>query len=44
MGAVVDMVNELGGEIVECCFMAELEFLDGKKKLPEGKVFSLLKF
>lgn len=44
MGAVVDMVNSMGGEIVECCFMAELEFLDGRKKLPAGKVFSLLKF
>ncbi|GFO58185.1 adenine phosphoribosyltransferase [Geomonas silvestris] len=44
MGAVVDMVKELGGEIVDCCFMAELEFLEGKKKLPEGKCFSLLKF
>ncbi|MCM0084388.1 adenine phosphoribosyltransferase [Geomonas sp. Red32] len=44
MSAVVDMVQELGADLVECCFMAELEFLDGKKKLPEGKVFSLLKF
>ncbi|MBJ6726795.1 adenine phosphoribosyltransferase [Geomesophilobacter sediminis] len=44
MAAVVDMVNELGGEIFECCFMAELEFLEGKKRLPEGKTFSLLKF
>lgn len=44
MAAVVDMVNSMGGEIVECCFMAELEFLHGRKKLPEGKVFSLLKF
>lgn len=44
MGAVVDMVDSMGGEIVECCFMAELEFLDGRKKLPAGKVFSLLKF
>ena len=44
MGAVVDMVQELGGNIHECCFMAELEFLHGRKKLPEGKVFSLLKF
>ncbi|RII25156.1 MAG: adenine phosphoribosyltransferase [Geobacter sp.] len=44
MGAVVDMVNSMGGEIVECCFMAELEFLNGRKKLPEGKVFSLLTF
>jgi adenine phosphoribosyltransferase len=29
---------------VECAFMAELEFLEGRKRLPEGKVFSLLKF
>ncbi|MBT0664592.1 adenine phosphoribosyltransferase [Geobacter pelophilus] len=42
--AVVDMVQKMGGEIVECCFMVELEFLDGKKRLPEGKVFSLLQF
>ena len=44
MGAVFDMVQDLGGNIYECCFMAELEFLHGRKKLPEGKVFSLLKF
>lgn len=44
MAAVVDMVNSMGGEIVECCFMAELEFLSGKSRLPAGKVFSLLKF
>lgn len=42
--AVVDMVNELQGEIVECCFMAELGFLDGRSKLPQGKVYSLLQF
>ncbi|MCM2359427.1 MAG: adenine phosphoribosyltransferase [Geobacteraceae bacterium] len=44
MAAVVDMVNSMGGELVECCFMAELEFLNGKEKLPAGKVHSLLKF
>jgi adenine phosphoribosyltransferase len=44
MAAVVDMVNSMEGEIVECCFMAELEFLHGRSKLPTGKVFSLLKF
>ena len=44
MSAVVDMVQSMGGEIVECCFMSELEFLNGRNKLPEGKVFSLLKF
>ncbi len=44
MAAVVDMVTGMGGEIVECCFMAELEFLHGRDRLPEGKVHSLLKF
>jgi len=44
MAAVVDLVSGMGGEIHECCFMAELEFLEGSKKLPAGKVFSLLKF
>ncbi len=44
MAAVVDMVTSMGAELIECCFMAELEFLHGKEKLPAGKVFSLLKF
>lgn len=44
MSAVVDMVTSMGGEIVECCFMAELDFLKGREKLPAGKVFSLLNF
>jgi adenine phosphoribosyltransferase len=44
MAAVVDMVSSMGGELAECCFMAELEFLHGRDKLPAGKVHSLLKF
>lgn len=44
MSAVVDMVSSMGAELVECCFMAELEFLNGKDRLPADKVFSLLKF
>lgn len=44
MAAVVEMVKQLGGDIVECCFMSELTFLDGRKRLPEGKVYSLLQF
>ena len=44
MTAVVDMVTRMGGNIVECCFMAELDFLEGRKKLPENKVYSLLHF
>ncbi len=42
--AVVDMVENMKGEIVECCFLAELGFLQGREKLPKGKVFSLLTF
>lgn len=42
--AVVDMVTQLQGNIVECCFMSELTFLEGRKRLPEGKVYSLLQF
>lgn len=44
MAAVVDLVHELEAVVVECAFMAELEFLEGRKRLPAGKVFSLLKF
>jgi adenine phosphoribosyltransferase len=44
MAAVVELVQELGAEVVECTFMAELEFLHGRQRLPSGKVFSLLKF
>ncbi len=44
MAAVVQLVEGLQAEVVECAFMAELEFLHGRARLPEGKVFSLLKF
>ena len=44
MKAVVDLVDQCGAEVHECAFMAELEFLNGREKLPEGKVYSLLKF
>lgn len=44
VAAVLKLVEGLGAEVVECAFMAELEFLNGRGRLPEGKVFSLLKF
>ncbi|PLY06044.1 MAG: adenine phosphoribosyltransferase [Desulfuromonas sp.] len=44
MAAVVELVEKSGAEVHECAFMAELEFLEGRAKLPEGKVYSLLKF
>ncbi len=43
MAAVVELVESMGVELVECTFMAELEFLKGRSKLPDGKVYSLLK-
>jgi adenine phosphoribosyltransferase len=44
VAAVVEMIDDFGAEVVECAFLAELEFLQGRRRLPEGKVFSLLKF
>lgn len=44
VAAVIELVAGLGAEIVECAFMTELEFLHGRSRLPDGKVFSLLKF
>ena len=44
VAAVYDLVTGLGAEVVECTFMAELEFLNGRKRLPAGKTFSLMQF
>lgn len=44
MAAVVGLLEKLGAEIVECCFLAELSGLKGREKLKGQKIFSLLKF
>lgn len=44
VAAVVELVEGLGAEIVECCFMTELMFLNGRDRLPKDKVYSLLQF
>ncbi len=44
MAAVVDLVDKFEVDLHECVFMAELDFLKGRDKLPPGKVFSLLNF
>ena len=44
VSAVVELVESLGAEVVECAFMTELTFLDGRKRLPDAKVYSLLQF
>ncbi|MFQ5464615.1 MAG: adenine phosphoribosyltransferase [Thermodesulfobacteriota bacterium] len=43
-GAVVDLVRRMGGEIVECAFIVELDELNGRSKLGGSSVFSLLNF
>jgi len=42
--AVVDLVKELGGEVVGLGFVVELEFLPGRKKLEGYDVRSLIKY
>lgn len=44
VAAVIEMVEDCGAQVVECAFLAELEFLKGREKLQSHKVFSLLKF
>lgn len=43
-GAVVELVKEMGADIVECAFIIELEELKGREKLGGAPCFSLLKF
>lgn len=42
--AACGLIESLGGEIVQCNFLIELEFLNGIKKLQKHPVSSLLKY
>lgn len=42
--ATVNLVRRLGGEIVGAAFAVELNFLNGRSKLPGVDVFSLIKY
>ncbi|MDC8000706.1 adenine phosphoribosyltransferase [Aequorivita todarodis] len=42
--AACNLIEQLGGEIVQCNFLLELEFLNGIKKLRAHSVQSLLKY
>ncbi len=44
VGAVIDLVNKLKGQIVEIAFLIELEFLKGREKLKNYPVFSVIKY
>lgn len=42
--AAVELVNKLGGEVVGLGFLIELDFLGGRKRLPDLDVFSLVTY
>lgn len=44
VAAVVELLTRLGADIVECCFLAELKELGGRKKLRGQKIYSLIKY
>jgi adenine phosphoribosyltransferase len=44
MAAAVQLVRQLGAEVAGVAFAIELDFLQGRKKLPGLDVFSLLHY
>ncbi len=40
--AACNLVKKAGGEVAGCCFMVELTFLNGREKLADYELFSLL--
>ena len=42
--AMCDLVNELGGEIVQCNFLMELSFLNGREKIKENPIFAAITY
>ncbi len=44
VGATIDLVERLGGEVIGVTFLAELTFLDGRSRLEGYRIDSLLTF
>ena len=42
--ATAELVTKLGGVVVECAFVIELAFLNGRQKLRPHQVFSLVRY
>jgi adenine phosphoribosyltransferase len=42
--AVCELVEQLGGTIVQCNFLMELEFLKGREKISEYEIFAALSY
>ena len=43
-GAVVKLIEKLGGEVVQCNFLIELDFLKGREKLLEQNIAAVLHY
>ena len=43
-GATLRLARELGAEVMCAAFLIELEFLQGRKQLPDCEVYSMLKY
>ena len=44
LGASVGLVEKLGGNIVEIALLIELTFLNGREKIPNHDIFSLIQY
>lgn len=44
VGAVIELVDKLKGQIVELAFMIELTFLNGRERIKDYPIFSLMKY
>ena len=42
--ATIDLVEKLGGEVVECAFVIDLPDLKGREKIRDYKMFALMEF
>jgi adenine phosphoribosyltransferase len=42
--ATCDLVEKVGGEVIECAFVIELCFLNGREKLKGHEIFSLIQY
>jgi adenine phosphoribosyltransferase len=42
--AVCELVEKLGGEIVQCNFLMELSFLNGREKISQHPIFSAITY
>jgi len=42
--ATCDLVEKMGGQVIECAFVIELGFLGGREKLKGREIFSLLQY